>query len=275
MFQGVESQFTASSLSAAMEECRAGNANVVNMSLGGASSSTFELNKVNSLAEAGITLVAASGNSGSGPNPQEYPAAYDNVISVGAVDSNQNYAEFSTHNAQVDVSAPGVDVVSLSHLCVDCYASYSGTSMASPHVAGVAALLVSRYGSTKTREEIRAAIEMSAQDAGACGLDRLYGHGIVDVVAAAAYLDSGSTATERSGCISTKVTVLTDNYASETSYEIRDKATGVTVYKNGPFEDSQTTYTDEFQLPPGCYEFEMKDAFGKSVRVHPPVMGLS
>jgi serine protease len=269
VFQGADSQFTGSSLAAAMEECRLGNANVISMSLGGASSSAFERNKVDSLASDGIMLVAASGNSGAGPNPMEYPAGYDNVISVGAVHSNRNVAGFSTHNDQVDVSALGVDVLSLTHECSNCYAMYSGTSMAAPHVAGVAALLMSKYGSTKSREEIRQAIEMSAQDIGACGPDRLYGHGVVDVMAAAAYLDAGASSPEQTSCISTKVTVLTDSFASESSYEIRDTATGATVYKNGPFENSQTTYTDEFFLPIGCYEFEMKDSHGTCLRLAP------
>lgn len=265
VFQGVDSQFTASSLAAAMEECQAGNVNVINMSLGGASSSTFEKNVVDSLTGAGITIVAASGNSGEGPNPLEFPAGYDNVISVGAVDMNGNIASFSTHNSQVDVSAPGVDIVSLSHQCPSCYASFSGTSMASPHVAGVAALLHSKYGTTKSRQEIRTAIEASARDTGACGVDRMFGHGIVDVMAAAAYLDNGSAAADISGCVSAKVTIVTDNYASENSYVIRDKATGITVYKNGPFETALTTITDEIQLKPGCYEFEMIDAYGRCI----------
>lgn len=122
---------------------------------------------------------------------------------------------------------------------------------------------MSKYGSTKSPAEIRAAIEASAQDSGACGKDRMYGHGIVDVVRAAEFLDNGAAAAEQTGCIKTKVTVKTDNFAAETSYEIRKKDTGTMVYKNGPFENAQTTYTDEFELPPGCYEFVMKDSYGK------------
>lgn len=130
VFSGQNAAFTASSLSAAMEECRKAGSDVVNMSLGGAASSVVERNKINQLVNQGIHVVAASGNSGNGGNPVEYPASYPNVISVSAVDENQEVAIFSTHNAEVDVAAPGVDIYSLTSQCSNCYAYYSGTSMA-------------------------------------------------------------------------------------------------------------------------------------------------
>jgi serine protease len=127
VFQGAQSQFTASSLAAAMDECGKGLANVISMSLGGASSSVFEQNMVDSLWNKGVVLTAASGNSGAEANPQEFPSGYDNVISVGAVGIDGQVADFSTHNSQVDVSAPGVDILSLTSECSNCYASYSGS----------------------------------------------------------------------------------------------------------------------------------------------------
>lgn len=244
-----------------MEECRQGGADVINMSLGGPTSSTVERTKVNLLTSAGIQLVAASGNSGDTTNPIEYPASYDNVISVGAVDSDGNIASFSSHNSHVDVSAPGIDIVSLIQTCSSCYAMYSGTSMATPHVVGVLALLMSKYPN-KTRSQIREAVEQSALDTGACGPDRLFGHGIVDVMAAAGYLENGSTAGELSECIHTKVTVTTDEWGSEISYIIRNSG-GDVVYKSGPYPIGVASYTDEFLLPDDCYEFEMLDSYGK------------
>jgi serine protease len=261
VFEGASSQFTASSLVAALEECRNGGADIINMSLGGASSSVVERNKVSDLFDQGIQLIAASGNSGDTSNPMEYPASYDEVISVGAVDEERKIAPFSTHNAKVDVSAPGLDVLSLVQTCSSCYARFSGTSMAAPHVSGVFALLMSKYPN-KSISQIREALEESAVDNGACGLDTMFGHGIVDVVAAANYLENGSKAPDLTGCVNTKVTVGTDKWGSEISYVIRNSA-GDVVYKNGPYTNEVKTYTDDFQLPEDCYEFEMVDSYGE------------
>lgn len=260
VFEGASSQFTASSLVAAMDKCRKEGADVINMSLGGPSSSMVERNKINQLADLGIQLIAASGNSGDTSNPEEYPASYERVVSVGAVNQERGIASFSTHNSEVDISAPGVDILSLVHSCSYCYSRYSGTSMAAPHVSGVFALLMSKYPS-KSISEIREAIEESAADSGACGIDRMYGHGIIDVMAAAEFLENGSSASEQSGCIDTKVTVRTDKWGSEISYIIRN-SDGEIVYKNGPYTNQIKTYTDTFQLPDDCYEFELVDSYG-------------
>ncbi|KAG7368109.1 cold-active serine alkaline protease [Nitzschia inconspicua] len=263
VFEGANSQFTASSLVSALEECRKGGAKIINMSLGGPSSSVVERNKVNQLANQGIQLIAASGNSGDTSNPIEYPASYDKVISVAAVDEDRHTAIFSTHNNEVDVAAPGVDILSLTNACSTCYGLYSGTSMATPHVAGVFALLMSKYP-TKSISQIREAIQESASDSGACGIDRMFGHGIVDVMAAAVYLESGVTAPEQNNCINTKITVTTDKWGSETSYIIRN-SDGEVVYKNGPYSNQIKTYTDVFQLPDDCYEFELLDSYGDGI----------
>ena len=266
VFSGQNAVFTASSLTAAMEECRQAGVDVVNMSLGGASSSTFERNKINQLVNQGIHVVAASGNSGNGANPVEYPASYDTVISVGAVNQDEEIAAFSTHNSQVDVSAPGVDIQGPTSQSRSSYAYYSGTSMASPHVAGAVALLVSKYP-TKSRSEIRQALESTAKDFGVCGPDRLFGNGLINVLDAAEYLEgAGSEAPEQSGCVNTKVTVRPDKWGSENSYVITNPSGGV-VYKNGPYPNNrQIEWVDEINLPvlPNgqCYQFEMLDSFG-------------
>jgi serine protease len=264
VFEGEDSLFTASSLVAAMDECEKGGADIINLSLGGPNSSSAEKAVVEDLARRGIQVVAASGNSGFASNVQEFPAGYPAVISVGAVDKDRNIADFSTNNDQVDVAAPGVDILSLTESCSSCYGKFSGTSMASPHVAGVFALLMSKYPD-KSIAEIREALEESPMDKGACGIDKVYGHGIVDVMAAAAYLDNGGgAAPELAECVEVTVTVGSDKWGSETFYLIKNEA-GEIVYRGGPYKNNIETNSEQFSLPSGCYDFFLLDAFGKII----------
>jgi serine protease len=96
-----------------MNECALAGSNIISMSLGGPSASRAERNAVEALTDRGILLVAAAGNSGHDENPLEFPSGYDAVMSVAAVDINSDIALFSSHNAAVDIAAPGVGVESL------------------------------------------------------------------------------------------------------------------------------------------------------------------
>jgi serine protease len=257
-----QGQFTASGLVAAMNECKNGGADIISMSLGGPNSSNAERRAIDNLTNEGILLVAAAGNSGNEENPVEYPSSYDNVMSIAAMDSDSRIARFSTHNTQVSVAGPGVKVLSLTGSRTNSYSEFSGTSMATPHVAGVAALLMAEFTS-KSAADIREALERSATDFGACGKDRLHGHGLVDAMAAANFLETGQASPEQSNCINTIITIKTDDWGAESSYIIVKDDDDAIVYKGGPYPDEvRATYEDDIQLPDGCYKFTMLDSYG-------------
>jgi thermitase len=130
-------------------------AEVINLSLGCDCSTTTLKNAVDYAWNKGSVVVAAAGNDGVSTTFE--PASYANVIAVGAVDSNDRRASFSNYGSWVDVTAPGVDIAAT--VPNNGYSYMSGTSMASPHVAGLAGLLASQG---RTNVQIRAAIEQTA-----------------------------------------------------------------------------------------------------------------
>lgn len=297
-----------SSLMAAAEVCADNGANVINMSLGGEQFNFFERRTFNSLNSRGILSVAAAGNDGN--TRHSYPASYDSVVSVGAIDSNKEIWESSQQTNQVELSAPGVQVlssvptgtgrisslnvagtefeaapisgsplgditgavencgtaestcnnaagkvcliergnISFADKVLNCeagggiaaviynneaellssatlgetvtnipsigisgsdgntllgqlgssatlanrasdYEYFNGTSMATPHVAGVAALVWSHFPNC-SNSEIRVALTTTAEDLGDAGRDNAYGYGLVQAKAAYDYLSA-------------------------------------------------------------------------------------
>jgi subtilisin family serine protease len=273
-----------SSLVTAANKCKAAGANVISMSLGGGAKSKTEERAFNNLYSGGILSIAAAGNDGN--TVMSYPASYTSVMSVGALDENKQWASFSQYNSQVEISAPGVSVLStvtmgvgregtlsvggtaytaapfdgsaassVSAALVDCgigsttcsgatgkvcliqrgtvdfvtkvnsckngggvgaiiynvsdvdgaalktrvgstaamavnatnYAFYDGTSMATPHVSAIAALVWS-YFPTCTAANIRKALTATAEDLGTVGRDTKYGFGMVRANNARQYL---------------------------------------------------------------------------------------
>ena len=175
----------ASDLIDAITQCQDAGSNVVNMSLGGGSSSTTERNAMQSFTDAGMLLVAAAGNAGN--SAKSFPASYDAVMSVAAVDSNENRASYSQYNDQVEIAAPGSAVQST--YPTNSYAALSGTSMATPHVAGGAALVWS-YFPQCSNNQIRNALNATAEDKGSAGRDNFYGHGLMQLADAYNYLNT-------------------------------------------------------------------------------------
>jgi hypothetical protein len=150
-------------------------ARVINMSLGATSYSRGEEAAVDYAWNHGVVVVAAAGNTGR--NTYHYPAAHRNAIAVAATDANDNRAGFSTYGDFVDVAAPGVSV--LSTLTSGGYGAMSGTSMATPHVAGLAALLFS-LNPQLTNTQVRELIETNVDDFGAAGWDPYFGSGRIN-----------------------------------------------------------------------------------------------
>jgi thermitase len=153
---------------------RTHGAKVISMSLGGGGTTTLQ-SAVTAAYNAGIVIVAAAGNDGDGT--LNYPAAYPEVISVAATDSNDARASFSNANADVELAAPGVNVLATYNN--GGYTQLSGTSMATPHVAGLAALLAGQNPSW-TNVQIRNRMNACADDLGAAGRDPSFGFGRIN-----------------------------------------------------------------------------------------------
>ena len=203
----------------------------------------------------GVLLVAAAGNDGYSPGKGnvDYPARYDSVIAVAATESNDNRASFSSTGPDVELAAPGVSVKS-TYLGEE-YAIKSGTSMACPHVAGTAALVIAAGG------DVRQCLQDTADDLGAAGKDNLYGYGLVDADEAA--LGDITPPAQVTGLIVTTVSSiqldLNWNANSETDLDYYNVYSSTTL--GGPYDliASPTTnsYSDTGLAPLTTYYYKV------------------
>ncbi|HXR47191.1 MAG TPA: S8 family serine peptidase [Candidatus Limnocylindrales bacterium] len=166
-------------------------ADVINASWGGQGTSPVLEDAVNYAASLGVVFVAAAGNDNA-DEANFFPANCSAAISVAALDPYNNKASFSNFGNRLDVAAPGVDILSLratntsmgTPLAQDPgYTRADGTSMAAPHVSGVAALVLSQHP-TWSSEEIRQVLRSTADDVGPVGRDDLTGYGRVNALRA-------------------------------------------------------------------------------------------
>ncbi|MDY0297793.1 MAG: S8 family serine peptidase [Acidobacteriota bacterium] len=169
-------------------------AHVINLSLGGSSSLQILQDAVNYAWNKGVVVVCAAGNDH--VSTPFYPAAYTNSISVSATTYLDTLASYSNYGSTIDISAPGGDsgdnngdgyddmiLQNTFSGTSEGYYFYAGTSMASPHVAGVAAL-VKAANMSLSNSQVRSILESSAEDIGASGWDIYFGHGRLDAYAA-------------------------------------------------------------------------------------------
>ncbi|MFC4439256.1 MULTISPECIES: S8 family peptidase [Natrialbaceae] len=148
---------------------------VCSMSLGGSQSDAVS-DAVTYAHERGVFLVAAAGNDGPCSDCVGYPAAEPEVVAISATDDDDNLADFSSTGPEIELAAPGEDVYST---VAGGYDTFSGTSMACPHVAGAAGHLMSNG---YTHEETRDRLRETAEDIGL--EDNEQGHGLLDVASA-------------------------------------------------------------------------------------------
>lgn len=130
--------------------------------------------------QAGVIIVVAAGNSGPYPETVGSPGNYTPCITVGAIDQKKIIARFSSRGAEVDVVAPGVNI--LSTVPGNKMTTMSGTSMACPYVSGIAAMYVEfakKLGATPSQGHFEKLIKSTALDLGVQGFDVSYGHGMV------------------------------------------------------------------------------------------------
>ena len=178
-------------------------ADIINMSLSGSSASSTWESAVNYAWNRGVLIVAAAGNDGD--SLPEYPAYYENCMAVAATDQLDKIPSWSNRGDWVDVAAPGNGIYST--LPEGTYGYKSGTSMAAPHVAGLAALVCAVVkdinGDGRLNDEVRARIEATCDDIGITGI----GSGRINAYKA---VSGGDTPPPTTGSVAGKVTDAAD-----------------------------------------------------------------
>lgn len=169
-------------------------AKIINMSLGGDEASLKkqglweqmpELEEAIAYAQSkGVLVIAASGNDGADDISNRYPASYPGVLTVGAVNTNHKRARFSNGGDELELTAPGVNILSASPGRGAPYKTHQGTSMAAPYVAGAAALVMAQHPDW-TAEEVMEHLTRAVDDRGQPGWDPGYGYGEINLFKAA------------------------------------------------------------------------------------------
>lgn len=177
---------TNSNIAAGIRYATDNGADIINMSLGGPMPSSAVKSALDYAEDHGVLVVAAAGNEFSWNVYSSYPAAYSNVISVGATGQDGKLATFSNYG-KVDIAAPGVSI--LSTIPDNRYARYSGTSMASPFVAANLALIKQKHSGFDA-SQLRHELIATSHDLFTPGIDQRYGGGLIDADTATSSLSN-------------------------------------------------------------------------------------
>jgi subtilisin family serine protease len=251
---------------------------IINMSLGADKGNIFLKWACNLAYDDGLLIVAAAGNDYGGA--VDYPAAYDSVIAVSATGSNDELAWFSSTGKQVELAAPGVSIKST--LLGEGYGEKSGTSMASPHVAGVVAL-VWAVNTGWENDDVRVRLRDTADDLGTTGWDSEFGYGLVNAAEAAGVetpppgtgtiagnvIDASTGLAIAGAKVAVDGTDLFANTDASGMYTITDVAVGdhtVTASATGYIEESKTAYVSEGE--PTVVDFALALASTPSNTMH-------
>jgi subtilisin len=262
---------------AALQACIDAGGQVTNSSFGTQTDPGLTIKAAyDNAAAVGLVNVAAAGNRTGffgTCTSVAFPARYSSVIAVTATDSNNTIASTSCRGPEAELAAPGVNINSTvptgscGHCASSGYRTLSGTSMASPHVAGVAALVISSGIADENEnghisDEVRLRLQLTADDLGSAGRDTNYGYGLVDADEAAPPAPPPAPAAPSNltaaAVASSRIDLAwTDNSSNESGFQIErctnspctdpfvpivTVAAGVTAYANTGLQAS-TTYT--------------------------------
>ncbi|PSL40800.1 subtilisin family serine protease [Planomicrobium soli] len=207
-------------------------AHIINMSLGSYSTSTALEKAIQHAHSKGVVVVAAAGNDFTSKN--HYPAAYQEVISVASTTSVNRQSSFSNYGSTIDIAAPGTEIFST--LPNNSYGWMSGTSMATPVVAGIAALLKANEPAL-TNKQIADRLFLTAKDLGVKGKDTKFGNGLVNAKNALKNIDKTVPVVPTVNTITdstTSITGKTELNARVIAYEGNTKL-GEAIAKNGTY----------------------------------------
>lgn len=233
-------------------------ADVINMSVGGNESHDLRVllePVIQNARDAGAILIAAAGNR-TGGDVTLLPAGMDGVIGVGMLDTSGTVSNKSTQNSSVDITAPGIDLVSLNNnVSGTAYASGSGTSYAAPLIAALAAL-VRQADNGIDSDEFLELLKESAEDGGDAGYDTSYGWGKADAYKLMETLETPRKITycRQDGTIITPQTDWITAYTILRDYDV-DYSLPVPVFENedfiGWYDNAEFTGTALTSVPTG------------------------
>lgn len=222
-------------------------ARIINLSLGGTASSTTLQSAINYAWSKNCIIVAAAGNNGN--NVAFYPAACTNVVAVSATDASDVKATWSNYGSYVDVAAPGVNIMTL--FGTDQYATWNGTSFASPVTSGVVALMASSNPAL-SNSQIVGLLTANSDDVGTAGYDVNTGYGRVNAYRAVLAAKSQTSTADTIAPV-TKITSPADGSTVKTpsqkvavSATDNVKVTKVALYADGVLVGSSNTASATF-----------------------------